>query len=74
LAAGSGKKVLIIDRRPHIGVMHTISLIPGVLVHKYGRISSTNSARSLPICLFYPMAAYEHRVRASVEGQLVHAD
>ncbi|MEJ7709817.1 MAG: NAD(P)-binding protein [Pyrinomonadaceae bacterium] len=74
LAAGSGKRVLIVDRRPHIGgnaYDHYNS--DGLLVHRYGpHVFHTNSAEVFQ-CLsrFTAWRPYEHRVLASVDGQLV---
>jgi UDP-galactopyranose mutase len=74
LARGSGKKVLLVDRRPHIGgnaFDHYDDA--GVLVHKYGpHIFHTNSREVFEyLSSFTPWRPYEHRVRASVDGQLV---
>src|SRR3546814_18011584 len=46
LAVGAGKKVLLIDRRPHIGGnAHDRLDAAGVLIHQYGpHIFHTNSA------------------------------
>jgi UDP-galactopyranose mutase len=74
LARGSGKKVLLVDRRPHIGgnaFDHYDDA--GVLVHKYGpHIFHTNSREVFEyLSGFTAWRPYEHRVRASVDGQLV---
>ena len=74
LARGSGKKVLIVDRRPHIGgnaFDHYDDA--GILVHKYGpHIFHTNSKEVFEYLSTYTKwRPYEHRVRASVDGQLV---
>jgi UDP-galactopyranose mutase len=74
LARGSGKKVLLVDRRPHIGgnaFDHYDDA--GVLVHKYGpHIFHTNSKEVFEYLSTYTRwRPYEHRVRASVDGQLV---
>src|SRR3546814_6606162 len=47
LAVGAGKKVLLIDRRPHIGGnAHDRLDAAGVLIHQYGpHIFHTNSDR-----------------------------
>jgi UDP-galactopyranose mutase len=74
LARGSGKKVLIIDRRNHIaGNAYDHYNEAGVLVHKYGpHIFHTNSADVFQyLTQFTDWRPYEHRVRASVDGQLV---
>ncbi|HEY0513269.1 MAG TPA: UDP-galactopyranose mutase [Thermoanaerobaculia bacterium] len=74
LARGSGKKVLLVDRRPHIGgnaFDHYDDA--GILVHKYGpHIFHTNSREVFEyLSTFTRWRPYEHRVRASVDGQLV---
>ncbi len=74
LASGSGKKVLLIDRRTHIGgnaYDHYNSA--GVLVHKYGpHIFHTNADEVWSyLSRFTEWRPYEHRVRASVDGQLL---
>lgn len=74
LAAGSDKKVLICDRRPHIGgnaFDHYNEA--GVLVHKYGpHIFHTNSREVFEyLGRFTEWRPYQHRVRASVDGQIV---
>jgi UDP-galactopyranose mutase len=74
LARGSGKKILLADRRPHIGgnaFDHYDDA--GILVHKYGpHIFHTNSKEVFEYLSTYTKwRPYEHRVRASVDGQLV---
>ncbi|HSL46796.1 MAG TPA: UDP-galactopyranose mutase [Anaerolineales bacterium] len=74
LAAGSGKKVLIIDRRPHIGGnAYDYHNAEGILVHKYGpHIFHTNSYEVFEyLSRFTEWRPYEHRVLASVDGQLL---
>jgi UDP-galactopyranose mutase len=74
LARGSGKKVLIIDRRNHIaGNAFDHYDEAGILVHKYGpHIFHTNSADVFNyLSIFTEWRPYEHRVQASVDGQLV---
>jgi UDP-galactopyranose mutase len=74
LAAGSGKKVLIIDRRPHIaGNAYDYHNEDGVLIHKYGpHIFHTNSQEVFRyLSSFTEWRPYEHRVLASVDGQLL---
>src|SRR5436190_23942534 len=74
LARGSGKKVLLVDRRPHIGGnAYDHYDDAGVLVHKYGpHIFHTNSREVYEyLSRFTEWRSYEHRVRASVDGQLV---
>ncbi|HYX24404.1 MAG TPA: NAD(P)-binding protein, partial [Thermoanaerobaculia bacterium] len=74
LARGSGKKVLLVDRRPHIGGnAYDHYDDAGILVHKYGpHIFHTNSREVFEyLSGFTRWRPYEHRVRASVDGQLV---
>jgi UDP-galactopyranose mutase len=74
LASQSGKKVLIIDTRSHIGGnAYDHYNEDGILVHKYGpHIFHTNSRDVFEyLSLFTEWRPYEHRVRASVDGQLV---
>jgi UDP-galactopyranose mutase len=74
LAAGSGKKVLIIDRRPHTGGNAYDYYNPdGILIHKYGpHIFHTNSEEVFNyLCRFTEWRQYQHRVLASVDGQLL---
>lgn len=74
LAVGSGKRVLLIDKRNHIGGnAYDRYDDHGVLVHQYGpHIFHTNS-RDVFVYLsrFTRWRQYEHRVRASVDGQLL---
>ena len=74
LAAGSDKKVLICDRRPHIGGnAYDHYNDAGILVHKYGpHIFHTNSRDVFEyLSRFTEWRPYQHRVRASVDGQIV---
>src|SRR4026208_1013703 len=74
LAAGSNKKVLICDKRPHIGGnAYDHYNEAGILVHKYGpHIFHTNSRDVFDyLSRFTGWRSYEHRVLASVDGQLV---
>ncbi|RMT35310.1 UDP-galactopyranose mutase [Pseudomonas syringae pv. spinaceae] len=74
LAAGSDKRVLLIDRRPHIaGNAYDHLDGAGVLVHQYGpHIFHTNAARIVEyLSRFTEWRDYEHRVLASVDGQLL---
>jgi UDP-galactopyranose mutase len=74
LARGSGKKVLLVDRRSHIGGnAYDHYYDAGILVHKYGpHIFHTNSREVFEyLSSFTRWRQYEHRVRASVDGQLV---
>jgi UDP-galactopyranose mutase len=74
LASQLNKKVLIIDKRPHIaGNAFDHYNEDGILVHKYGpHIFHTNSKEVFDyLSLFTAWRPYEHRVLASVDGQLV---
>jgi UDP-galactopyranose mutase len=74
LAAGAGKKVLIVDKRNHIGGnAYDHYDEAGILVHKYGpHIFHTNSRDVFDyLSLFTEWHPYQHRVRAWVDGQLL---
>ena len=74
LARGSGKQVLLVDRRPHIaGNAYDHYDDAGVLVHKYGpHIFHTNSKDVFDyLSRFTDWRQYQHKVLASVDGQLV---
>ena len=74
LAAGSGKKVLVVEKRPHIGGNAYDQYDEhGILVHKYGpHIFHTNSRDVFEyLSRFTSWRNYQHRVRAWVDGQLV---
>jgi UDP-galactopyranose mutase len=74
LAAHGGKKVLICDRRPHIGGnAYDHYDEAGILVHKYGpHIFHTNSREVFEfLSQFTEWRPYQHRVRACVDGQLL---
>ena len=74
LASQSGKTVLVVDRRPHVGGNTYDELDEaGVLVHRYGpHIFHTNSAAIVDyLSAFTRWRPYEHRVLASVRGMLV---
>jgi UDP-galactopyranose mutase len=74
LARGANKKVLIVDRRPHIaGNAYDHYNDDGILVHKYGpHIFHTNSKDIFEyLSQFTQWRQYQHRVLASVDGQLV---
>jgi UDP-galactopyranose mutase len=74
LATRSNKKVLIIDKRSHIaGNAYDHYNEEGILVHKYGpHIFHTNSKDVFDyLSQFTEWRSYEHRVLASVDGQLV---
>jgi UDP-galactopyranose mutase len=71
LARGSGKKVLLCDKRPHIGGnAYDYFNEDGILIHKYGpHIFHTNSTEVFEyLSRFTEWRPYEHRVRASVDG------
>jgi UDP-galactopyranose mutase len=74
LAADGGMRVLVIDRRSHIGG-NAFDRIDdaGILVHQYGpHIFHTNSADIFAyLSRFTEWRPYEHRVLADVGGQLV---
>ena len=74
LASVGNKKVLIIDQRNHIaGNAYDYYNEDGVLIHKYGpHIFHTNSKAIIDyLGQFTPWRPYEHRVLASVDGQLL---
>ncbi|RAJ92617.1 UDP-galactopyranose mutase [Larkinella arboricola] len=74
LASQSGKKVLVLDKRPHIGGnAYDYYNEDGILIHLYGpHIFHTNSADVFSyLSNFTEWRPYEHRVLASVEGQLL---
>jgi UDP-galactopyranose mutase len=74
LANVSEKKVLIIDQRDHIGGnAYDYYNKDGILIHKYGpHIFHTNSRKVFDyLSLYTTWRPYEHRVLASVDGQLV---
>jgi UDP-galactopyranose mutase len=74
LARGSGKSVLLCDRRDHVGGnAYDHADAAGILVHKYGpHIFHTNSREIFEyLSRFTTWRAYEHRVLASVEGKLL---
>ena len=74
LAAGLGKNVLVVDRRPHIGGNAYDHLDEaGVLVHRYGpHIFHTNAQRIIDyLSRFTEWRPYEHRVLAQVDGKQV---
>ena len=74
LASQSNKRVLLIDRRNHIGGNAYDRMdASGILIHQYGpHIFHTNSdAVFAHLSQFTDWRPYEHRVLASVEGRLV---
>jgi UDP-galactopyranose mutase len=74
LANQAGKKVLIVDKRNHIGGnTYDFYNEAGILVHKYGpHIFHTNSKEIFDyLGKFTTWRPYEHKVLASVDGMLV---
>jgi UDP-galactopyranose mutase len=74
LTRGLNKKVLILDRRNHIGGnAYDCYDDSGILVHKYGpHIFHTNSREIFDyLSMFTEWRTYAHRVLASVDGLLV---
>src|SRR5213080_2247609 len=74
LASQAGKRILIIDRRNHIGGnAYDHYNEDGILVHKYGpHIFHTNAERIFTyLSQFTEWRPYEHRVLAQVDGQLL---
>ncbi len=74
MARCHGKKVLLIDRRDHVGGnAYDHYNQDGILVHRYGpHIFHTNSEQVFDyLSQFTSWRLYEHRVLASVDGKLV---
>ncbi|HYZ48052.1 MAG TPA: UDP-galactopyranose mutase [Sphingomonas sp.] len=74
LATDGGKKVLVIDRRPHIGGnAYDLPNEDGILYHLYGpHIFHTNSEEIFSyLSRFTEWRPYEHRVLAQVRDMLV---
>jgi len=74
LANEADAKVLIIDQRDHIGGnAYDFYNKDGIMVHKYGpHIFHTNSKEVFDyLSHFTPWRPYEHKVLASVDGQMV---
>jgi UDP-galactopyranose mutase len=74
LASQMGLRVLVCDKRPHIGGnAHDRYDDAGLLVHPYGpHIFHTNSAEVFDyLSRFTEWRPYQHRVLASVDGQLL---
>ncbi|MBC8095907.1 MAG: UDP-galactopyranose mutase [Akkermansiaceae bacterium] len=74
LARGSGKTVLLVDRRTHIaGNAYDCYDDAGILIHKYGpHIFHTNSKEVFDyLSRFTGWRQYQHKVLAHVDGQLV---
>src|SRR6266496_2939251 len=74
MARRYGKRILLIDRRNHIGgnaYDHYNEY--GLLIHRYGpHIFHTNSAAVFDyLSRFTKWRPYEHRVRANVDGMLL---
>lgn len=74
LANGRGERVLLIDRRPHVGGnAYDRFDEAGLLIHQYGpHIFHTNSEKIFGyLSQFTTWRPYEHRVLAQVGGQLL---
>src|SRR6195952_4409797 len=74
LATQLGQRVLVVDKRPHIGGnAYDRHDDAGILVHPYGpHIFHTNSADVFDyLSQFTAWRPYQHRVLASVDGQTV---
>jgi UDP-galactopyranose mutase len=74
LASVAGKRVLVVEKRNHIGGnAYDCYDDAGLLIHKYGpHIFHTNSTRVFEyLSQFTEWRPYQHRVRARVDGQLV---
>ncbi len=74
LASQDGAKVLVVEKRPHIaGNAYDHYDDAGILVHKYGpHIFHCNSPEIFAyLSKFTEWRPYQHRVLASVDGQLV---
>ncbi len=74
IASQRGEKVLIIDRRPHVGGnAHDRYDDAGLLIHQYGpHIFHTNSEMIFfYLSQFTRWRFYEHRVLARVDGKLL---
>ncbi len=74
LASQHDAKVLVIDRRPHVGGnAFDVKDEAGVLIHQYGpHIFHTNSDEIVDyLSQFTNWRPYEHRVLAEVRGKLV---
>ena len=72
LAAQGGKRVLVIDRRPHVaGNACDLRDAAGLLIHRYGpHIFHTNSAAVFEyLSRFTAWRPYEHRVLARVSAR-----
>jgi UDP-galactopyranose mutase len=72
--ASTGRKVLLLDRRPHIGGnAYDHHDAAGVLIHRYGpHIFHTNAQHIVDyLSRFTEWRPYEHRVLAQVNGDLL---
>ena len=74
IASQRGEKVLIVDRRNHVGGnAYDCYDDAGILIHRYGpHIFHTNAAPIVSyLSQFTEWRPYEHRVLSSVDGQLL---
>ena len=74
LASQLGKRVLVVDRRPHVaGNAYDHHDAAGILIHQYGpHIFHTNSDQVVDyLSRFTAWRPYEHRVLAQVDGKLL---
>lgn len=74
LAEASGKRVLVVDKRPHVaGNAYDHHDRAGILIHQYGpHIFHTNSDQVVDyLSRFTAWRPYEHRVLADVDGRLL---
>ena len=74
LAVGSNKRVLLVDRRPHIaGNAYDCYDAAGIMVHRYGPHIFHTNAKPVADYLgrFTAWRPYEHRVLAATAGMLV---
>ncbi|MBP1804804.1 UDP-galactopyranose mutase [Rubellimicrobium aerolatum] len=74
LAEGSNKRVLVVDKRPHVaGNAYDLHDKAGVLIHQYGpHIFHTNSEQVVDyLSRFTAWRPYEHRVLAKVGEKLL---
>ncbi len=74
IASQLGKRVLIVDKRPHIaGNAYDFYNEHGILIHEYGPHIFHTSAQKVVDYLsqFTNWRPYEHRVLAEVEGKLL---
>lgn len=74
LARDANKRVLLLDRRPHVGGnAYDAYDDSGILIHRYGpHIFHTNSAEIFAyLSRFTRWRPYEHRVLSAVRGQLL---